>query len=141
MYILAKGKLVLDFEQKSKKVSKREIRGERYSRWHCASKKNLWAYFDSFEGRLDRDNLYITEEGIKEILQNKIKELQNILHKELYKDLYVTDGISKLNKDTFLYKAEYIEDLLNDNNIVSICRGNRKKDGIKEMGYESLCEY
>lgn len=39
MYILAKGKLVLDFEQKSKKVSKREIRGERYSRWHCAAKK------------------------------------------------------------------------------------------------------
>lgn len=111
----------------TKKQTKREIRGERYSRWHCASQKNLWAYFDSFEGRLDRDNLYITEEGIKEILQNKIKELQNILHKELYKDLYVTDGISKLNRDTYIYKAEYIEDLLNDNNIVSICRGNRKK--------------
>ena len=109
------------------KQTKREIRGERYSRWHCASQKNLWAYFDSFEGRLDRDNLYITEEGIKEILQNKIKELQNILHKELYKDLYVTDGISKLNRDTYIYKAEYIEDLLNDSNIVSICRGNRKK--------------
>ena len=97
MYIIAKGKLVLDFEQKSKKVSKREIRGERYSRWHCASQKNLWAYFDSFAGCLDRNNLYIT------------------------------DGISKLNKDTLLYKAEYIEDLLNDSNIVSICRGNRKK--------------